>query len=58
VKTLKVGMLGAGTVGSQIARLLVDNKADLASRAGAELELVKVAVKNIKPNEWALQAVY
>jgi len=51
-------MLGAGTVGSQIARLLVDNKADLASRAGAELELVKVAVKNIKPNEWALQAVY
>ena len=40
-------MLGAGTVGSQIARLLVDNKADLASRAGAELELVKVAVKNI-----------
>ena len=47
MKTLKVGMLGAGTVGSQIARLLVDNKADLASRAGAELELVKVAVKNI-----------
>ena len=48
MKTLKVGMLGAGTVGSQIARLLVDNKADLASRAGAELELVKVAVKNIR----------
>ena len=50
MKTLKVGMLGAGTVGSQIARLLVDNKADLASRAGAELELVKVAVKNINTN--------
>ncbi len=48
MKTLKVGMLGCGNVGSQIARLLVANKADLASRAGAQLELVKVAVKEIK----------
>jgi homoserine dehydrogenase len=48
MKTLKVGMLGCGVVGSQIARLLVENKSDLASRAGANLELVKVAVKNIK----------
>ena len=48
MKTLKVGMLGCGNVGSQIARLLVANKADLASRAGAQLELVKVAVKDIK----------
>ena len=47
MKTLKVGMLGCGNVGSQIARLLVANKADLASRAGAQLELVKVAVKDI-----------
>ena len=48
MKTLKVGMLGCGVVGSQIARLLVENKSDLTSRAGANLELVKVAVKNIK----------
>jgi homoserine dehydrogenase len=48
MKTLKVGMLGCGNVGSQIARLLVANKTDLASRAGAQLELVKVAVKDIK----------
>ena len=41
-------MLGCGVVGSQIARLLVENKSDLTSRAGANLELVKVAVKNIK----------
>jgi len=34
MKTLKVGMLGCGNVGSQIARLLVANKADLASRSG------------------------
>jgi len=47
MKTLKVGMLGCGVVGSQIARLLVENKSDLTSRAGANLELAKVAVKNI-----------
>ena len=48
MKTLKVGMLGCGNVGSQIARLLVANKTDLASRSGAQLELAKVAVKDIK----------
>lgn len=48
MKTLKVGMLGCGNVGTQIARLLVANKADLASRSGAQLELVKVAVKDLK----------
>jgi len=48
MRTLKVGMLGCGVVGSQIARLLVENKSDLTSRAGANLELVKVAVKDIK----------
>ena len=41
-------MLGAGVVGSQIARLLIANKLDLASRAGANLELVVVAVKDSK----------
>ena len=48
MKTLKVGMLGAGVVGSQIARLLIANKSDLASRAGANLELVAIAVKDSK----------
>ena len=48
MKSLKVGMLGCGTVGSQIARLLVANKADLTSRAGAQIELVKVAVRDTK----------
>ena len=41
-------MLGCGTVGSQIARLLVANKADLTSRAGAQIELAKVAVRDAK----------
>ena len=47
MKTLKVGMLGCGVVGSQIALQLLANKSDLASRSGANLELVRVAVKNV-----------
>ena len=35
-------------MGLQIARLLINNKADLPSRAGANLELVKISVRDIK----------
>lgn len=41
-------MLGCGVVGSQIARLLISNKSDLSTRAGADLELIKIAVKDTK----------
>ena len=47
MKTLKVGMLGCGVVGLQIARLLINNKADLSSRAGANLELVKIFILSL-----------
>jgi len=46
-KSLKVGMLGCGVVGSEIARLLAANADDLAARSGAKLELVKVAVRDL-----------
>ena len=46
-KSLKVGMLGCGVVGSEIARLLALNADDLAARSGAKLELVKVAVRDL-----------
>ncbi|HCP71943.1 MAG TPA: homoserine dehydrogenase, partial [Actinobacteria bacterium] len=56
MKTLKVGMLGCGVVGLQIARLLISNKADLSSRAGANLELVKIAVRDIKTKREGVSA--
>jgi homoserine dehydrogenase len=46
-KNLKVGMLGCGVVGSNIARLLHEDSGDFAARSGATLTLAKVAVKNI-----------
>ncbi|CAB4734870.1 unannotated protein [freshwater metagenome] len=46
-KTLRVGMLGCGVVGSEVARLIVANQSDLAARSGAKLELVKIGVRNL-----------
>jgi homoserine dehydrogenase len=43
---LKVALLGCGSVGSQVYRLLTDQSADLTARAGAPLEIVGVAVQN------------
>jgi len=53
-KTLKIAMLGCGVVGSQVARLLIANKADLSTRAGANLELFKVAVRNPKSKNYGV----
>ena len=41
--SIRVGLLGAGTVGSQTARLIVEENAELSARIGAPLELVAVA---------------
>ena len=43
---IRVGLLGAGTVGSQTARLLVEQKDELAARIGRPIELVGVACLN------------
>ncbi len=44
-KPLKVALLGCGSVGSQVVRLLEEHGEDLTARVGASLELVGVAVR-------------
>ncbi len=46
-RTVRVALLGAGSVGSQVARLLLANGDELAARAGAKLELVGIAVRDL-----------
>ena len=49
---LKVALLGCGVVGSQVARLLLTQDADLRARIGRPLELVGIAVRDAaKPRE-------
>ena len=46
-KPLKVAVLGCGSVGSQVVRLLLEQSGDLAARVGAPLELAGVAVRRL-----------
>jgi homoserine dehydrogenase len=45
--TLRVAVLGCGSVGSQVVRLLDEQSGDLAARVGAPVELVGVAVRRL-----------
>jgi len=45
--SIKVAVLGAGTVGSQVVRLLAEQSGDLTLRVGAPLEVIGVAVRDL-----------
>jgi homoserine dehydrogenase len=47
VKPLNIAVLGFGSVGSQVVRLLTEQAGDLAARVGAPVHLVGVAVRRI-----------
>jgi homoserine dehydrogenase len=46
-RNLRIALLGGGSVGAHVASLLIEHGDELASRAGAGLELIGVAVRNI-----------
>ncbi len=46
-RRLRVALLGAGVVGSQVAALLRQHADELADRAGAYLEIVGIAVRDV-----------
>lgn len=50
-KPVRIGMLGCGVVGSQVARLLLADTEELSTRAGVKIELARIAVRTIKPYE-------
>ena len=45
VRPLRIALLGCGTVGSEVVRLLHSQADDLTARIGAPLELVGIAVR-------------
>ncbi|MDT5028214.1 MAG: homoserine dehydrogenase, partial [Micromonosporaceae bacterium] len=44
---VRVALLGCGTVGSEVVRLLHDQADDLTARIGAPLELAGIAVRRM-----------
>ena len=53
---IKVGVLGAGVVGSQVVRLIDEQSAELAQRVGAPLTVVGVAVRDPKRSRHGVPA--
>ncbi|MDN4619712.1 homoserine dehydrogenase [Paenibacillus sp. PsM32] len=47
MKPVKVGLLGLGTVGTGVVRIVEGNQEDLSSQVGSPILIGKVAVKNI-----------
>ncbi len=46
-RSLSVALLGGGTVGAAVARLLVDNARDIEERVGVPVTLMAVAVRDV-----------
>ena len=49
METIKIALLGAGTVGSGVVEVLKKNRYDITQKAGAEIEIKKILVRN--PNK-------
>jgi homoserine dehydrogenase len=49
VKPIRIGLLGCGTVGGGVVKLLRRNAAMLAARLGTDLELAAIADRSLKP---------
>src|SRR5262245_29483551 len=50
IEKINIGLIGLGTVGSGVAKMLIDRREFLTRRAGVKLVLKKVAVRSLKKN--------
>ncbi|MDP4095649.1 homoserine dehydrogenase [Paenibacillus sp. P96] len=48
MKPVKVGLLGLGTVGTGVVRIVEGNQEDLSSQVGSPIVVEKIAVKNLE----------
>ena len=46
-RVVRLGLLGCGTVGGGVLRLLVERAAEIPARVGAQLEVRRVLVRDI-----------
>lgn len=47
-KTIKIGLLGSGTVGSGVVEVLKKNVDEISQKAGTEIEIKKILVRDLK----------
>ncbi len=54
-KSVNIALLGAGNVGSQVARVLVEQRTLMSQRVGAPVKLIGVAVRDVEaPRDWRI----
>lgn len=53
---ITIALLGGGTVGSAVAKLLVENSKDLAARIGREIQISGIAVRDASKSRGAIDA--
>ena len=46
--TIKVGLLGCGTVGTGVLRILSENRSDIVARLGTDIEVTRILVKDLE----------
>ena len=46
-KIIKLGLLGSGTVGTGVVRVLNENKEDIVQKIGADIEIKKILVRDV-----------
>jgi len=57
-RVVRVGLLGAGTVGAGVARILAEHAASIAARTGARVELTRIAVRDLsRPRDLPVSSV-
>jgi homoserine dehydrogenase len=47
-RVVRVGLLGAGTVGGGVIRILSDHASTIAARTGARIEITRIAVRDLE----------
>jgi homoserine dehydrogenase len=47
MRTIRLGQIGCGTVGSGVISILQDNREVIAKRTGCEIQVLKVAVGSL-----------
>ena len=48
LRPIRVGLLGYGTVGSGVAEVLAANREEIRRRAGRDIEVTRIAVRNVE----------
>ncbi|MBE6096296.1 MAG: homoserine dehydrogenase [Schwartzia succinivorans] len=56
-KTIKIGLLGSGTVGSGVVEVLKKNVDEISQKAGTEIEIKKILVRDLKKKRAHLEGM-